>query len=156
MRALPVSGIVPTRDRPLPLRRALSSLLTQSCVPSEIVVVDASAGPETKQLIAQMQEENALPKFIWVAAERAFAEAGYRVARATSDWLIEPRDQEFQRQLLEGWARAACEIAPRQASTIADWLQRRQAHVDAGRSRIVVGHVDMAALGRWVAGGLGG
>jgi hypothetical protein len=82
----------------------------------------------------------------WVAAERAFAEAGYRVARATSDWLIEPRDQEFQRQLIEGWARAACEIAPRQASTIADWLRRRLAHVDAGRSRIVVGHVDMAAL----------
>ena len=76
-------------------------------------------------------------------AERVFEEAGYRVERATSDWLLEPSDQEFQRQLIEGWAHAASEIAPRHASTIAEWLQRRLAHVDAGHSRIVVGHVDM-------------
>ncbi len=82
----------------------------------------------------------------WVAAEHAFAEAGYRVERATSDWLIEPRDRDFQRQLIEGWAHAASEIEPRHASTIADWLRRRLVHVDAGRSRIVVGHMDMAAL----------
>jgi hypothetical protein len=87
----------------------------------------------------------------WAAAERVFAEAGYRIERATSDWLVEPRDREFQRQLIEGWAHAAGEVAPRHARTIADWLRRRLAHVDAGRSRIVVGHVDMAALGRWVA-----
>jgi hypothetical protein len=82
----------------------------------------------------------------WAVAERVFEDAGYRVERASSDWLIEPSERAFQRQLIEGWARAACEMAPREASTIADWLRRRQAHVDTGRSRIVVGHADMAAL----------
>jgi hypothetical protein len=96
----------------------------------------------------------------WVAAEHAFVDAGYRVERATSDWSIEPSDREFQRELIEGWAFAASEIAPRyaaseiaphhdaphQAGMIADWLRRRLEQVDAGRSRIVVGHVDMAAL----------
>jgi hypothetical protein len=79
-------------------------------------------------------------------AERVFKEAGYQVERASSDWLIEPREREFQRQLIEEWAHAASEIAPRQGSAIANWLKRRLAHVDAGCSRIVVGHVDMAAL----------
>jgi hypothetical protein len=78
--------------------------------------------------------------------ERVFKEAGYQVERASSDWLIEPREREFQRQLIDGWAHAASEIAPRQGSAIANWLKRRLAHVDAGCSRIVVGHVDMAAL----------
>ena len=82
----------------------------------------------------------------WAVAERVFEEAGYRVERASSDWLVEPIDREFQRQLIEGWAHAAREIEPQHASTVDDWRRRRLAHVTAGRSRIVVGHVDMAAL----------
>jgi hypothetical protein len=31
-------------------------------------------------------------------------------------------------------------------ATIASWRDRRIAHIDAGRSRIVVGHHDVAAL----------
>ena len=82
----------------------------------------------------------------WAVAERVFEEAGYRVERASSDWRVEPIDREFQRQLIEGWAHAAREIEPQHASIVDDWLRRRLAHVAAGRSRIVVGHVDMAAL----------
>ncbi len=82
-------------------------------------------------------------------AGRVFEAAGYEVERAASDWSLGPSDEEFQRQLIEGWAQAASEIAPGQAQTIADWLKRRLAHVEAGRSRIVVHHVDMVAwLGR--------
>lgn len=78
-------------------------------------------------------------------AERVFAEAGYRVERASSDWSLAPSDQAFQRRLIEGWAHAATEIAPAQTDTIADWLRRRLDHVGAGRSRIVVNHADMVA-----------
>jgi hypothetical protein len=82
-------------------------------------------------------------------AERVFEAAGYQVERAASDWSLGPTEQEFQRQLIEGWAHAASEIAPGQSKTIVDWLKRRLAHVEAGRSRIVVHHVDMVAwLGR--------
>jgi hypothetical protein len=49
------------------------------------------------------------------------------------------------RALVTGWAGAAREIAPEQTSMIDDWLERRLAHVDAGRSCVVVGHDDLAA-----------
>jgi hypothetical protein len=81
----------------------------------------------------------------WAVAEQAFKDAGYRVECAASDWSIAPSEQAFQRMLIEGWASAAREIAPRRADTIADWLRRRHAHLAAGRSRIVVNHVDMVA-----------
>ena len=51
----------------------------------------------------------------WSVAEQVFKEAGYRVERAPSDWSIAPSEQTFQRMLIEGWARAAREIAPRQS-----------------------------------------
>ena len=79
------------------------------------------------------------------AAARAFVAVGYRVRREASDWALPPEAREMQRQLIEGWAEAAVEIAPDQSTMIHDWLKRRLAHVDAGRSRIVVGHDDLAA-----------
>jgi len=81
----------------------------------------------------------------WSVAERVFTEAGYRVECAPSNWSIGPPERAFQRMLIEGWARAAVEIAPERADTIADWLRRRLEHLEAGRSRIVVNHVDMVA-----------
>ena len=81
----------------------------------------------------------------WSVAERVFTEAGYRVECAPSDWSIGPSERTFQRMLIDGWARAAVEIAPERADTIADWLRRRLEHLEAGRSRIVVNHVDMVA-----------
>jgi len=81
----------------------------------------------------------------WSVAARVFTEAGYRVECAPSDWSIGPSERTFQRMLIEGWARVAVEIAPARADTIADWLGRRLEHLEAGRSRIVVNHVDMVA-----------
>ena len=78
-------------------------------------------------------------------AERCFAEAGYLVQRAPSDWTLEPTAPDVQRTLIDGWAGAATEVAPDRASTIADWRARRLGHVDAGRSRLIVGHDDLAA-----------
>jgi len=80
------------------------------------------------------------------AAERAFRSAGYVVRRARSDWVLGPSDAALQRPLVEGWAAAAVDIAPERSATIADWLQRRLRHVDAGHSHIVVGHQDVAAV----------
>ena len=81
----------------------------------------------------------------WSVAARVFEEAGYRVECAPSDWSIVPSEATFQRMLIEGWARAARDIAPHHADTIAGWLRRRLDHLAAGRSRIVVNHVDMVA-----------
>jgi hypothetical protein len=79
------------------------------------------------------------------AAAQAFADAGYTVMRERSDWNIDPSACEFQQMLVDGWARAASEIAPDRAGAIAGWRKRRMAHIAAGTSRIVVGHEDLAA-----------
>jgi len=83
------------------------------------------------------------------AAQRApeiFASLGYRVTTRASDWRIAPHDAAFQRALLTGWLDAALEIAPQRADALHAWLARRLAHVEAGRSALTVGHVDLVAL----------
>lgn len=85
------------------------------------------------------------------AAVRCFSECGYRVQRAPSDWVLPPEARELQRQLVDGWADAATEIAPELAPMIRNWWQQRLAHIDAGRSRIIVCHEDLAA---WPPGSL--
>ena len=80
-----------------------------------------------------------------VCAERCFTAIHYRVYREPSDWMLGPDESDIQRTLIEGWAEAAEEMAADQASTIRDWRARRLEHVSAGRSRIVVGHDDLAA-----------
>jgi hypothetical protein len=78
-------------------------------------------------------------------AARCFAESGYRVWTEPSDWVLGSPEQTLQRRLIDGWAEAATELASDDASGIARWRARRIGHVDAGRSRIVVGHFDVAA-----------
>jgi SAM-dependent methyltransferase len=79
-------------------------------------------------------------------AVRCFGDLGYRVQRAPSDWRLAPESGELQRQLIDGWARAAAEMAPQQIRTIDAWRDRRLAHVAAGWSAITVGHEDFAGL----------
>jgi Methyltransferase domain len=78
-------------------------------------------------------------------AARCFEAVGYRVRREASDWVLTPAMLELQRQLIEGWAGAAREIAPGQAGMVDGWLARRLAHVEAHRSHITVCHEDLAA-----------
>jgi hypothetical protein len=78
-------------------------------------------------------------------AVRCFTEVGYRVRSEPSDWELGSGETALQRQLISGWAEAAAEISPADASIIARWRIRRLEHVDAGRSRVVVGHHDLAA-----------
>ena len=78
-------------------------------------------------------------------AARCLADAGYRVWTEHSDWMLGSAERELQRRLIDGWADAAVESAPDNAPVIAQWRARRIAHVDAGRSQIVVGHLDLAA-----------
>jgi GT2 family glycosyltransferase len=49
---LPISALVPTLDRRVPLARMLKSLARQSAQPAEMIILDASEGDETRQLCA--------------------------------------------------------------------------------------------------------
>jgi hypothetical protein len=79
-------------------------------------------------------------------AEQCLANLGYRVQREPSDWVLPPASPDLQRQLIEGWAQAAAEIAPARAVSIDGWRSRRIAHVDANRSHLVVGHQDLIGI----------
>ena len=72
--------------------------------------------------------------------------AGYTTRQEQSDWTLLPAARDLQRELVSGWANAASETAPGRRAAIANWQARRLAHIDAGRSRIVVGHVDVAGI----------
>ncbi len=71
--------------------------------------------------------------------------AGYEVVSATSDWVMDGTQAQLQRELVAGWAGAAIELAPAEASRIHRWQERRVAHIAAGVSRIIVGHTDVGA-----------
>jgi hypothetical protein len=79
-------------------------------------------------------------------ARRAFNDLGFDVRVESSDWQLDRSEAELQRQLVEGWAFAAAEVAPEQVESIEAWKQRRVDHIAAGRSRIVVGHYDVSAI----------
>lgn len=70
---------------------------------------------------------------------------GYHVERQRSDWMLGPESSELQRQLIEGWARAAAEIAQSRRAAIESWRIKRLAHLAGQRSRLRVGHEDLAA-----------
>lgn len=76
------------------------------------------------------------------------SEVGYSVQRDRSDWILAPEATALQRPLIEGWAEAAAEFVPAERASIRNWCARRLAHIDAGRSRLVVGHEDIAG---WLA-----
>ncbi len=80
------------------------------------------------------------------AAARHLADQGYTVQRERSDWVLGADQWQLQRELLEGSARAAMEVAPLESPAIRDWLARRLGHIARGTSRIVVGHEDLAAI----------
>lgn len=79
------------------------------------------------------------------AAIARFQAVGYAVVQGRADWLMQPADRDMQLQLLDGWAGAAREIGDMALADTAAWLTRRRGAVEAGRSSITVGHVDLFA-----------
>jgi hypothetical protein len=115
-----------------------------SCVPAE---------PEDDTIRSLMNRHQKTDKGFGAAAgpdatdeaARSFAAVGYQVRRETTDWVLPPEARALHQRLIEGWAEAAAEIAPERSAMIRGWLARRLAHVEAGRSQLVVGHEDLAA-----------
>jgi hypothetical protein len=79
-------------------------------------------------------------------AVKTLTEAGYQTLCDRSDWVLTPAAEAVQRHLIEGWSEAALLIKPEHADWVAEWLARRLRHLAAGRSRLIVGHLDVAAF----------
>ena len=110
---------------------------------------------EIRQLVNEHQRHDkgfgpALGPTACTVAAECFGALGYSVEREASDWHLEPDAGELQRQLIEGWSRAAVQMAPDRSAFIREWTDRRLAHVLDGHSRLVVGHEDLAV---WLPGG---
>jgi SAM-dependent methyltransferase len=110
---------------------------------------------EVRQLVNEHQRTDkglgpALGPAASTVAAECFGALGYSVEREASDWHLEPDAAELQRQLIEGWSRAAVQMAPDRSASIREWTDRRLAHVLDGHSRLVVGHDDLAV---WLPGG---
>jgi hypothetical protein len=78
------------------------------------------------------------------AAVAALQAEGFAIAQGGSDWVFGPADETIQREMLAGWAGAACEmgVAP---GLLDMWLAERRAHIAADRSEMRVGHLDFFA-----------
>jgi hypothetical protein len=63
-------------------------------------------------------------------------DAGYRVETAPSDWVLGPGDGAMIAAMIEGFA---------SVSKARQWAMRRREQVQAGRLRLLVGHVDLLA-----------
>jgi len=75
-----------------------------------------------------------------------FAALGYTVVQGAADWQMEPEDRDMQHALVDGWARAACDIGTLSGQDITAWLTRRRAAIAAGQSSLLVGHLDFFAV----------
>ncbi len=109
---------------------------------------------EIRQLVNEHQRHDkgfgpALGPTACAVAAECFGALGYSLERETTDWHLEPAAGELQRQLIEGWSRAAVQTAPDRSVFIREWTDRRLAHVLDGHSRLVVGHEDLAV---WLPG----
>ena len=78
-------------------------------------------------------------------APKTLRQYGYDVAEAYTPWQMGQAQAALQRELLDGWAKAAVEVAPTEAERIDSWRRRRHDFIAAGTSSLRVGHRDLLA-----------
>jgi glycosyltransferase involved in cell wall biosynthesis len=66
---IPISVIIPTRNRAAVLRRTLESVAAQSCQPARIVLVDASEDQSTRSLCVEWPVPGLASEIVWHAAQ---------------------------------------------------------------------------------------
>jgi glycosyltransferase involved in cell wall biosynthesis len=72
-RLLPMSAIVPTRDRSQSLSRMLESLAGQASQPAEIIIVDASSSTESEEICAHAGRTDCASSINYIRAARTGA-----------------------------------------------------------------------------------
>ena len=80
-----VSVVIPSRERPALLRRAVQSILDGDEQPVEIVVVDQS--PQRDEGIAMMEDGGCPIRYVWSAGRGVSSARNLGVANASGDVL---------------------------------------------------------------------
>lgn len=73
-----------------------------------------------------------------------FGGLGYRTHAVPSDWHLGSQEGPLQTELIEGWRRAAVEVAPGEAAQLHTWSRFRLAQIERSELRLDVGHMDIA------------
>ena len=112
------------------------------CLPSE------PEDQEVRELFSkhQMGDKGFGPALGPFAARRAaeiFEDCGYRSRAEASDWRLDHTHQVLQRALIDQWFKVAVEVNPERASEFGKWREGRLAHIESGRSELIVGHTDL-------------
>jgi len=80
------------------------------------------------------------------AALAKFMQRGFSVVHGPADWTASEEYAAFQTAIVGGWALAARDIGTLATADLIEWLFFREAEIAAGRSRLLVGHVDFFAV----------
>jgi SAM-dependent methyltransferase len=73
-----------------------------------------------------------------------FGGLGYRTHAVPSDWHLRSQEGPLQSELIEGWRRAALEMAPGEATQLQAWSRCRLAQIERSELRVDLGHMDIA------------
>ncbi|RJS92757.1 class I SAM-dependent methyltransferase [Salinisphaera sp. Q1T1-3] len=112
--------------------------------------VDNDDGPLLDALAQHQRRDKGLGAALGTAAPatliNAMAARGHVVTAMPTSWHIDARHERLADMLLAGWAEAAGQAWPADETRFAAWARRRHADIAAGRTRLLVGHVDVLAL----------
>ena len=79
-------------------------------------------------------------------ARDGFVDAGFDTWLVPSPWILHAADADLAAMLVDGWAHAARDQSPEDASWIEVWAEARKSAVASGESGVTVGHLDLLAL----------
>ncbi len=122
-----ISVIIPTRFRPELVRRAIGTVLTQSCIDYEIIVVVDGPDPETEAALKASADERltvlTLPDNVGLAEAR---NVGVRAAKGTWVAFLDD-DDEWLPEKLEHQLQAATRLGGEHIFVACGFLERTQA-----------------------------
>lgn len=61
-----ISVVIPTRNRPVDIRKAVTSLLAQTRLPDEFIVVDQSPGTESREVVESLMSRRPAIKLVYI------------------------------------------------------------------------------------------
>ena len=149
---LPVSTVIPTLQRARWLERTLARLATQSAIPSELIVVDASNDTASAEVVDRLASRFGRTRVRWVAADvrGAAAQRNQGVRLATEDVIFFLDDDiELQDEcLMRLWR--ALESDPRMGgvvATVSNLRYRRPGLVSRTMFALMNGRIEKSYAG---------
>ena len=64
--AATISAVIPTKNRPEDLKRAVLSVLSQSRLPEQLLIIDQSESPESREIVGQLVPQDSAIALVYV------------------------------------------------------------------------------------------